>query len=88
MDHSSNCMARIIRRSFHELPLGDIFERRDGETAQAYEAARVYFDLRVKRSIIAAVVGSRKPRFGRDEAITSVRDFEARKDSNADVVGD
>jgi hypothetical protein len=33
--------------------LGDIFERRDGETVQAYEAARVYFDLRASRSVVA-----------------------------------
>jgi hypothetical protein len=33
--------------------LDDIFERRDGETAQAYEAARVYFDMRAERSIMA-----------------------------------
>jgi uncharacterized membrane protein YqiK len=30
-----------------------IFERRDRETVQAYEAARVYFELRAERSVIA-----------------------------------
>lgn len=33
--------------------MDDIFDRRRGETAQAYEAARIYFDLRANRSIAA-----------------------------------
>jgi hypothetical protein len=39
-----------------------IFERLDGETAQAYEAARVYFDLRAERSIVAVGKKLRKGR--------------------------